>query len=75
MVLVAGYNDILEGYARDYIIEKIYNFADIVMNSSPTPEGINTFVAVTLLYPPQLAWLPDNGPFPTQNYVDNKKKN
>ena len=74
VVLVAGYNDILEGYARDYIIEKIYNFADIVMNSSPTPEGKNTFVAVTLLYPPQLAWLPDNGPFPTENYVNNKEK-
>ena len=76
VVLVAGYNDLVEGYARDYIIEKIYNFADLVLqNQNPScPEGRNTFAAATLYYPPQVAWMPDNGPFPHEDYTNNREK-
>ena len=74
VVLVAGYYDLAEGYARDYIIEKMYTFADLVTNSTVNPEGRNTVTIASLLYPPQLAWLPDNGPFPHEEYVNNKNK-
>ena len=74
MVLIAGYSDIVEGYARDYIIEKMYNFADLVLNNPSSPRGQNTFTVGSLFYPPQVAWLADNGPYPSENYVDNKEK-
>ena len=74
VVLVAGYYDLAEGYARDYIIEKMYTFAGLVTNSTVNPEGRNTVTIASLLYPPQLAWLPDNGPFPHKEYVNNKDK-
>ena len=76
VLLVAGYNDLVEGYARDYIIEKIYNFADLVLQSQNQsyPGGRNTFAAATLYYPPQLAWMPDNGPFPYDGYTNNREK-
>lgn len=73
VVLIAGYADIVDGYARDYIIEKMYNFAELVMNNPASPGGKNTFAVGSLFYPPQVAWLADNGPYPTENYVDNKE--
>ena len=74
VVIVAGYNDLVEGYARDYIMQKFENFANLVLRNSIQGLDSNTVTVSSLLYPPQLAWLPDNGPLPYTGYVNNKEK-
>ena len=38
------------------------------------PTILNTLAVSTLVYPPQLAWFPDNGWFPSYNYTNQKEK-
>ena len=73
VVLIAGYFDMLAGYSRDYIIEKIQEFSDTVKLAGEDSEP-NTFVAATLMYPPCLAWFGNNGPYPASGYVNQISK-
>ena len=78
VVLVAGYTNLVEGHARDYIVEKFHIFADMIMNESRAKKldrtAGNTVAICSLTYPPKLAWLPDNGPVPHDGYVNNWDK-
>ena len=75
VVIVAGYNDLVRDYGREYIMAGFQELGRIVMDQSSRfhPEVPNTFAIVHFIYPPQLAWFPDNGPEPT-NYVNKKEK-
>ena len=74
VVLVAGYSDIVEGYARDYILDKMYAFADLITSIPTISDGRHTVTIASLMYPPQLAWFPNNGPLPYEGYKNNKDK-
>ena len=60
VVVVAGYEDLVQGYAREYILDGFKTFANMVK----TMNQENTVAIATLMYPPKLAWLPDDGPEP-----------
>ena len=68
VVLVAGYNDLVENYGRDFIIAGYQEFSKMVLQQGSLlhPEQPNTVAIATLMYPPQLAWFPDNGQEPPQ---------
>ena len=76
VVLVAGYNDLVKGFSRETIMWYITRFANKVISAGADlhPDNPNTVAIATLMYPPQLAWFPDNGPFPTHNYLNQKEK-
>ena len=78
VVLVGGYADLVRGYDRNYIIEKLHRFAHLVMKKTrdenlPREAGDSIAIA-SLAYPPQLAWMPDNGQLPYQGYRNNLEK-
>ena len=73
VVLVAGYYDLVNGNSREYIIEKMHEFSDAVKLSGDGAE-LGTFVVATMMYPPQLSWFVDDGPFPVPGYVNNRSK-
>ena len=78
VVVVAGYDDLVDGHARDYIVEKLHIFADLVMHRTREEKldrhRGNTIAISSLMYPPQLAWFPDNGPEPYEGYTNNRAK-
>ena len=78
VMFVGGYTDLARGYDREYIIEKLHRFAHLVMKTTrdkKLPREAGDSVAIgTLTYPPQLAWMPDNGHFPYQGYRNNLEK-
>ena len=53
-----------------YIVDTLVWFANFVINLYSKK---NTVAVATLLYPPRLAWLQDNGPEPP-NYQNQKAK-
>ena len=71
--LVAGYNDLVREHSREQIKSDLREFSSLVIEaqSGLTP---NTFAVSTLMYPPQLAWFPDNGEFPYPGYINQKEK-
>ena len=69
VVLVAGYNDLVKGYSRELITHTFRKFTRAVLQQGST----NTVGISTLMYPPQLAWYPDNGPEPP-NYHNQMEK-
>ena len=78
IVVVAGYNDIVEGYSRHYIVERLHYLVDCVLHETrakklPPHEG-HTMAVATLMFPPQLAWLAANGPVPYEGYQNNWDK-
>ena len=75
VVLVAGYEDVRKGYARDYILRGMMELGNIVLSlkNSANPEIKNTFVVASMMYPPALCWFRDNGPEP-HNYTNLKSK-
>ena len=77
VVIVAGYNDLLKNNSRNFIMEGFRHLSDIVLNLGKTKHpGIkNTFAVASLLYPPRLAWFPDNGATPLSYKNDLEKIN
>ena len=71
--VVAGYNDLVKGYNREFIWWHIEQFCKYVKELQNCPGSTNTIVIGTLLYPPQLAWFPDNGAEP-ENYSNQSGK-
>ena len=71
--LVAGYNDLVKGYSREQIRYDLREFSTMVIEAQSGLD-VNTFAVSTLMYPPQLAWFPDNGEFPYPGYVNQKEK-
>ena len=76
VVLVGGYNEFIKGLTRDQINYKFPQFCDLVklIGIRHNPDNPNTVAVATLMYPPQLAWFPDNGPYPTPDYVNQREK-
>ena len=75
VVLVMGYNDLVKGHARDWMLDCLKCFSNYIFGlaSKNHPDIPNTVAIATMMYPPQLAWLYDNGPEPA-NYVNEKEK-
>ena len=75
VVVVAGYHDILEGFARDAIMEQLREFSDTVLAANNNqPDNLrNTFTVPSMMYPPKYCWFRDNGPEPFQ-YSNQKEK-
>ena len=71
--IVAGYNDLVRDYTREYILYKLEKLAKMVLEAK-TGQIENTVAIATLMYPPQVAWFPDNGPVPYPEYVNQKEK-
>ena len=59
-VLICGYNDLIRGFSRERIIRSLDNFANMIINCSIPGKRPNTCAIVTMMYPPQLVWYPDN---------------
>ena len=74
VVLVAGYNDLLKGHSKRFILHGMKEFASIVLELGKHlhPESNNTVTIAGLMYPPRLAWFPDDGREPPgyQNKID-----
>ena len=70
--LVAGYNEGRK-YSREQILHDIKRFSSLVIDAQ---SGLspNTFAIASLMYPPQLAWFPDNGEFPFPAYQNQLEK-
>ena len=75
VVLVMGYNDLIKGHAREWMLDCIKCFSNLVFNLGQKnhPDTPNTVAIASLMYPPQLAWFNDDGPEPV-NYVNQKEK-
>ena len=75
VVLVLGYNDLVKGHSRDWMMDCLNCFTSFISElANKNHPGIpNTVAIATLMYPPQLAWFHDNGPEPA-NYVNEKEK-
>ena len=71
VVLVAGCQDVAQGFAREFILRGMQEFAHTVLSSNR--EVRNTFAVASLAYPPSLCWFRDNGPVP-YNYTNHKDK-
>ena len=76
VVLVGGYNDLVKGHSRDFIVWELQRFANKVLEAGSNlhPDNPNTVAISTFMYPPQLAWFPDNGPYPYYGYTNHREK-
>ena len=76
IVMVAGLNDVARGYTRNNIMQCITDLRKAVSKQAEDyhPDVKNTFAVSALLYPPQLCWFEDNGPFPHPDYKNNLEK-
>ena len=76
VVLVAGYDDLLEGTNREYIMYEFQKFSDNVKmcGLGLHPDKPNTVAIASLMYPPQIAWFPDNDAFLRPNYDNQLEK-
>ena len=76
VAIVAGYNDLVVGNSRYDIKDSLTKLTDLVKVAglSLHPDKPNTVAISTLMYPPQLAWFPDNGQVPYHGYVNQKEK-
>ena len=65
-VLVMGYNDLVRGHSRHFMLDcfKLFTQAVLEHGKEQHPGVPNTIAIATLMYPPQLAWYFDNGPEP-----------
>jgi len=71
VVLVGGYEDVLRGFARDFILRGMEEFARVVLG--PNRDRGNTFAVATMMYPPRLCWFRYDGPEP-YGYTNHKDK-
>ena len=69
VVLVGGYEDVLRGYAREFILRGMEEFARTVRACGNN----STFAVSTLMYPPKLCWFKYDGPEP-YGFVNHKTK-
>merc|ERR1711963_606112 len=74
VLVICGYNDLVRGFPKEQIIRSLDRFATEVILHSVPGHPPNTCAIASMLYPPQLAWFPDNGPPPSPNYVNKKNK-
>ena len=76
VVMVAGYNDLVEGLTREYILNKFTEFAEMVLDLrvNNNPDLRCTVAIAGLMYPPQLVWYPDNNLPKPPNYRNNMEK-
>ena len=79
VVLVAGYTDLINDVDRELMMLNYRVFADIVGGSERRasdydPNVTNSVVITTLMYPPRVAWLSDDGDFPYDGYINHKEK-
>ena len=70
---MVGYNDLVRNYDKEYIMYKLEKLVTMVL-AAKVGEVENTVAISTLMYPPQLAWYPDNGPVPYAGYVNQMEK-
>ena len=72
IVAVAYYNDFIKGATAHNIMQSYYKMLEVVTNQARQhhPSIPNSLAVATLPYPPQLCWLPDNGPYPTPHYLN-----
>ena len=68
VAVVAGYNDLVKGHTRDFILEKLYKLSEMGLDAESGLEKI-TIAISTLMYPPQLVWFSYNGRIPYAEYV------
>ena len=70
VLVVAGLNNILRGDKVEELVTKFDRLRRHVMWQAEHhhPDTQNTFAVATLLYAPQLCWLPDDGPLPSPTY-------
>ena len=75
VLLVAGYDDLYQGFGRDYIWRGINKFSETVLKLSRSSDTAakNTFAVASLMYPPKICWFRDDGPTPN-NYDNQKEK-
>ena len=75
VVLVAGYNDLVKGHCREFILHGMKEFASAVkqIGKHIHPDSTNTVTIAGLMYPPRLAWFHDNGKEPV-GYVNRMEK-
>ena len=71
--IVAGYNDLVRNYDREYIMYKFKKLVAMVLDAK-VDQVENTVAISTLMYAPQLAWFPDNGPVPYPGYNNQREK-
>ena len=71
--IVAGYNDLVRNYSKEYILHKLQKLADMILVATVC-QVKNTVAISTLMYPPQLSWFPDNGPVPYPGYLNQREK-
>ena len=66
VLMVAGYNDLVNGYRRECIMYQFRKFTKLPVIHT---DILNTVAIAGLYYPPQLTWYPDN-PTPPNNHVN-----
>ena len=71
--VVAGYNDLVRNYDKEYIRHRLQKLSDMVL-AAKVGHVENTIAISTLMYPPQLAWFADNGAVPYPGYINQKEK-
>ena len=69
--MVTGYNDLVDGYSRKYIMYQFRKFTKLAINLNKEVQTDipNSVDIAGLYYPPQLTWYPDN-PNPPPNHVN-----
>ena len=75
VVLVMGYNDLVKGHSRQFIMDCFEVFSELVLRLAKQnhPDIPNTLAIASIMYAPQLSWFPDNGPEPL-NYQNQMEK-
>ena len=68
VVIVAGYNDLVAGCTKQQLMDRFYKFTTTVRNAVAVDSQEQNTVAVgDIMYAPQLTWLADNGPLPSNH--------
>ena len=76
VVVVAGYQDLMNKHSRDFIMEGFEHITNLVhdIGAKHHPATPNTCAIASLMYPPALSWFDDNGPepfsFTYNNYIE-----
>ena len=75
VMLIAGLNDVIKGKTGPAIASAFKHFVDLVIwqGNQYHPDQPNTCAVGTLIYPPQICWLEDDGAVPPT--FDNQLRN
>ena len=75
VVTVTGYENLVAGQPREQIVEEFETFAHMIKDGAGISEQPPHSVAISsLIYPPKIAWMRDDGPYPNNDYVNGKEK-